>query len=210
MMEEVFFLNPNNKNSSDRKKVLIEIISLIDNTKGLLRIAMAYFTYPDIANALIKRTKNGRATNLLLNTSDILRPRNINESEIVISKYLMELIKLNNPLEIQSLGFQSKKDYSNMHHKFIVSDKTLIFGSLNWTQSALHKNYEVVVLSDSTMMISKFIKEFDSLWKQSQPFFSSKGKIRMIMCPICKSSDGVDFESFGPFCLFCNHHFKVV
>jgi phosphatidylserine/phosphatidylglycerophosphate/cardiolipin synthase-like enzyme len=209
-MEEVFFLNPNNRNTSDREKALIEIISMIDNTNELLRIAMAYFTYPDIANALIKRTKNGRETNLLLNTSDILRPRNINESEIVISKYLMELIKLNYPLEIKSLGFQSKIDYSNMHHKFIVSNKSLIFGSLNWTQSALNNNYEVVVLSDSTLMLTKFIKEFDSLWNQSQPLIYSAGKIRMIICPICKSSDGVDFESFGPFCLQCNHQFKVV
>ena len=209
-MINTIFLNPWDDGSFSREYALGEIIRMIDSTEEPLRIAIAYFTYPDIANALVKRTKNGKETQIILNTSDILRPISLTETEIVVSKNLIELLKLGSPLDIQSLGFQSKSDYSNMHHKFMVSANKVIFGSLNWTQSALHKNFEVVVISDIPQLINNFLSEFTSLWEQSQIFFTPNGKIRMIMCPICKSSEGVDFESFGPFCTFCQHKFRVV
>jgi len=210
-MEDVIFLNPLNKEPHNKDYALREIIRMIDITEGLLKIAIAYFTYSDIATALIKRTERGRKTCLLLNTSDILRPLSLTETEIVVSENLIKLLRLNSRwLEIRTLGFRTKTAYSNMHHKFMVSSNRLIFGSLNWTRSALDNNFEVIVVSDSLRLIDNFLSEFDLLWEHSQEFISSDGKIRRIMCPICKSSEGIDFESYGPFCTFCSHQFKVV
>ncbi len=209
-METPIFLNPLDEESTSRDYALGEITQMIDSTEVVLSIAIAYFTYPAITEALVRRTKHGRQTKLLLNTSDILRPLSSTETEIVISRNLMGLLKLNGPLDVQSLGFQSKRDYQNMHHKFMVSPSRLIFGSLNWTHSALHKNFEVVIVSDTPNLIDSFIREFDNLWAHSEIFFTPNGKVRMIMCPICKTTDCVDFESWGPFCIQCNHKFRVV
>jgi len=207
-MEKVIFLNPSN-NSKAKDLVLNEIINMIDTADGFLSIAIAYFTQTEIANALIRRTKNGRRSQLILNTSDLLRPINSDQTEIVISKNLIELLKLGDPLNIKSLGFRSKTTYSNMHHKFIVSDRKLIFGSLNWTQTALQNNYEVVILSENAYLIKEFNKEFDILWESSQRLYFQDSRIRSIICPICKYADGIDFESYGPFCTFCGHQFKI-
>ena len=207
-MEKIIFLNPSS-NSTEKDLVLNEIINMIDTTDEYLSIAIAYFTHTDIANALIRRTKNGRKSQLILNTSDLLRPINSDQTKIIISRNLIELLKLGDPLNIKSLGFRSKTTYSNMHHKFIVSDRKAIFGSLNWTQTALQNNYEVVIVSENAYIIKEFNKEFDFLWEISQRLYFQGTKIRSIICPICKYADGIDFESYGPFCTFCGHQFKI-
>jgi len=58
--------------------------------------------------------------------------------------------------------------------------------------------------------ILKLFSGFDLLWKYSLIFFTHNRKVRVIICPICKSSEGIDFESYNPFCTFYNHQFKVV
>ena len=207
---DIFFLNPLHPQSSVLSQhALDEIISIIVNTNGLLRIAVAYFTHPKIASALIKRTSDKKKTLFLLNSSDILRPINPDESEVVISKELMRVIRIGSPLEIQSLGVRSKYYYQNMHHKFVVAPNRVIFGSLNWTVAALNNNFESFMISDAPEIIKNFQQEFDELWAKSESLFLSNGRVRVIICPKCKSAEGVDFESWGPFCIYCGHKIKV-
>jgi phosphatidylserine/phosphatidylglycerophosphate/cardiolipin synthase-like enzyme len=203
---KVFFLNPTDKSSQTR--VLTEILSVINESSGTLRIAIAYFTHPEIAKALIQRIQLGREAKLIINASDILRPSQPNETEIVISKNLLEVLRQN--IVPRTLGNRSTSEYQNMHHKFMVSESKVIFGSLNWTTAALNNNFECVAVSSEPEAITLFTSEFEKIWKQAEELYVVSGKVRMIMCPICKSMDGVDFESWGPFCLYCGHKFKVV
>jgi phosphatidylserine/phosphatidylglycerophosphate/cardiolipin synthase-like enzyme len=203
---KVFFLNPADKSSQTR--VLTEILSVINESSATLRIAIAYFTHPEIAKALIKRIQLGRETKLIINASDILRPAQPNESEIAISKSLFDVLRQN--IVARTLGNRSSSEYQNMHHKFMVSENKVIFGSLNWTTAALNNNFECVAVSSKPEAINLFTYEFEKIWKQAEELYVVSGKVRMIMCPICKSMDGVDFESWGPFCINCGHKFKVV
>lgn len=97
-----------------------------------------------------------------------------------------------------------------MHHKFMVSDDVVIFGSVNWTTAALHGNYECLIKTSDIELIEKFIEEFDEIWNQAQELYTDKGQIRRIMCPVCEDSEGVDFESYGPICTYCGHKFNLV
>ena len=146
----------------------------------------------------------------MLNTSDLVRPLHAGESEIVVSRHLLRLLQQHHPLGTASLGARTGTSYQNMHHKFAVADDRVVFGSLNWTTAALENNFECLASTDDSDAIARFTLEFDRLWSAAQEFFFQDGRVRMIMCPDCKSSFGVDFESWGPFCLDCGHKFRVV
>ena len=97
-----------------------------------------------------------------------------------------------------------------MHHKFLVTNKVVLFGSVNWTYSALHNNHECLVASKSDWHIRQFWAEFEELWESAHEVYTGRGKLRSMMCPVCESPDGVDFESYGPLCTLCGHRFEVV
>jgi phosphatidylserine/phosphatidylglycerophosphate/cardiolipin synthase-like enzyme len=204
------FLRPGSYSTQD---AINEINEMINTTAEDLNIAIAYLTYQPLIKALIERTKLNMKTKLILNTSDLLRPINPLESEIVISKDLIELINISQKytnLEIKSLGVTTKKKYQNMHHKYVVSEERVIFGSLNWTNAAFNNNYECIYTCQDITVIDDFLSEFYYMWESAQNIHTAFGKIRGIICPKCESSDGVDFESYGPFCTFCGHKFIVM
>ncbi|MFF2018910.1 phospholipase D-like domain-containing protein [Paenibacillus sp. NPDC058177] len=205
---KTIFLRPGKANT----EALNEILSVIKTETEFISVAVAYFTHPDIATALIERTKENRRTRLLLNTSDIIRPAG-SDSEVIISKELLKVINFadyQSNLEIKSLGLRAKGKYQNMHHKFMVSRNKVIFGSVNWTSAALNSNYECLVASTDKKIIAEFLDEFNEIWRDAQELYTDKGQLRRIMCPKCEESDGVDFESFGPVCTYCGHKFKMI
>ena len=57
-----------------------------------------------------------------------------------------------------------------MHNKFMVIDSaTVQTGSFNYTNSAEHKNAEnVLVLRDNPEIASRYLKEWQRLWDESQ------------------------------------------
>ncbi|WP_416151137.1 phospholipase D-like domain-containing protein [Salipaludibacillus sp. HK11] len=205
---KTIFLRPGECNT---EATLSEIIKIIKHTDGLLRIAVAYFNHKTLIKELIERTELQKETRLILNTSDLLRPNNPRESALFVSKDLIDLINIsqeNHLLQIKSLGLNTRINYQNMHHKFVVSERQVIFGSLNWTYAALEKNFELIHICEDRDLAKEFQCEFDNLWETSQDIYTRYGKIRGIICPECISSDGVDFESYGPFCTICGHRFK--
>src|SRR5437879_4176428 len=109
---KAYFLRPgDNKNSINR----IEKLFLSART---LHISVAYFHSIRFAELIKARSEKKQMTYLLVNTSDILRPHDIADTEIVISQALMSLLNLSSDyLCIKSLGLRMKGKYQNMHHK---------------------------------------------------------------------------------------------
>jgi phosphatidylserine/phosphatidylglycerophosphate/cardiolipin synthase-like enzyme len=147
----------------------------------------------------------------LLNSADFLRPAGANETEIVIAQPVIDLLSAADQvlLEVRTLGQASGK-YQNMHHKFVVTDNGVAFGSVNWTKSALAHNYELFAMSRDAGLISQFRLEFDSLWGVANEMYMGRFGLRRIMCPVCREDSAVDFESYGPLCTRCSHRFRVV
>lgn len=64
------------------------------------------------------------------------------------------------------------KDLGFMHHKFaIVDNKLVMTGSFNWTRQASMGNYDNVIISNSSQLVTPFVKEFERLWTTlSEPY----------------------------------------
>jgi len=53
-----------------------------------------------------------------------------------------------------------------MHHKvFIIDEKTVIFGSYNFSQSAEERNDENVIIVYNEAIAQQFMQEFQRVWK---------------------------------------------
>lgn len=73
--------------------------------------------------------------------------------------------------ELKSKGIKIKlvKSLGIMHHKFCIIDKSVcVFGSFNWTNSANSRNIEDVNICDEKEFVTKYLKEFKSIWKLSK------------------------------------------
>jgi phosphatidylserine/phosphatidylglycerophosphate/cardiolipin synthase-like enzyme len=206
---DFLFLRPGNESAA---KALGLLRSLLADTDGEVRIAVAYFTHQLLVEEILKRKQRGYVTYMLLNGADFLRPAGSNETEVVMAQTVIDLLKAadDGVLEVRTLGQVSPK-YQNMHHKFAVTSDTVAFGSMNWTKSALANNYEFFATSKDPSVISQFRQEFDTLWHTAQEMYTDQwGRLRSIMCPKCREQSGVDFESYGPICTCCGHRFRVV
>lgn len=59
---------------------------------------------------------------------------------------------------------------AHMHNKFIIVDKEiLITGSFNWTQGAVHKNQENLIVLHEPDLCRQYIAQFEELWAKFRP-----------------------------------------
>jgi len=210
------FLKPNKKGDNDIAKVIIK--EFIEETQTDIFIAVAYFTDVDIADSIIKRTQNEYKTLMILNLADIIRPEN-NSEKFKVSKALFNIFQTfkNNwtdmgNLQIKTLGVNLSENskYTTFHHKFIVSENNLIFGSLNLTNNAFNNNYENIVSTEDKTLIEQFYNHFIDLWnsKDATELLLKNGEIRKLSCPKCGHDDYIDFESWGLQCYGENCGYK--
>ncbi|WP_290568097.1 phospholipase D-like domain-containing protein [Leeuwenhoekiella sp. UBA6783] len=202
------FLRPSNN-----EEFVNELIEFFKD-EGQLLIAVAYFNSDLFAELIIERFEKKQQTLLILNTSDLIRPQNPGDSEIAISKALMKVITADTRqtyINIKTLGIRKKGKYQNMHHKFFINSKKLIFGSFNLTNAAINKNYESVISTRNINLRKDFRSEFGKLWNDGIELYSGSryNALRTLMCPICEINDYIDFESFGPICTVCGHKFII-
>ena len=71
--------------------------------------------------------------------------------------------------ELSKCGIPVRTDNNlraHMHNKFcLIDDKFLITGSFNWTTQAVKYNQENIIITDSNDLVSKYVHEFERLWK---------------------------------------------
>jgi len=209
---ESYFLRPGNKEQA--QKALNAVTGMIKNSKNI-RLCVAYFTNDEIADSLIARLDAKRPTQVILNLADILRPETAESSEIKVSDALVKIFESLNGRSYQDQQFlqfkilgRDVKDTSHMHHKFIIGDGTVGFGSLNFTYYAFNYNYENFCFLKDPPVVRAYLQEFDELWNAAEEMVTKGNKIRSITCPNCKKAEGVDIESWGAACLYCGHKFK--
>jgi phosphatidylserine/phosphatidylglycerophosphate/cardiolipin synthase-like enzyme len=128
--EDVYFLP---EQSSEAKA---EILSLINNSKKNIDIAMFNLKYRVFAKALEKAANRG--------------------VEVKIYYYKKKL-KL-------SKKIKAIKVFTKLHTKIAIFDKKkVVFGSLNWTKDSFKKNYEVMYITDKKNIVKEFNNFFNSI-----------------------------------------------
>jgi phosphatidylserine/phosphatidylglycerophosphate/cardiolipin synthase-like enzyme len=206
----IYFLRPGAETNSE---VLDHIeFNLLDNVREL-KIAVAYFNEPRLTRAIARRHKLKYPTRLILNSSDILRADLAGSAARVAPGNILNLLELNRDPEniwIRALGRNNNGKYENMHHKFVVSDSWVYFGSLNWTYSALNNNFEAMCVSKDKDLVENFNLEFEHIWEIAEEIcVDENNRITKLRCSNCGSSGWIDMTSAGFYCGTCGSSFDL-
>ena len=127
-----------------------ELIKRINQSTDNLKIAVTWFTNHDLFDAVIKKLANPEYKVTLI----VLNDRINNKQEGVNFQRLIE-----------SNGSFYYSSVENMvHHKFcIIDDKIVITGSYNWTYYAENRNWENIVILESSEVVKAYIEEFEKV-----------------------------------------------
>jgi len=134
------------------------LLSNIKNTNGHLRIAVAWFTNPNIYELLIKLLEKGKKIEIILCDDSI----NFTNEKVDFQKLI------NKGAEIRISRYPKL-----MHNKFCVIDRKLIIsGSYNYTINAEKNNFENVIISTDISLINQFLNHFEELITQTELLIS--------------------------------------
>ncbi len=155
-----FFLLP-----EQNEQALKTILKSFDQSKKTIKIAIYNFTHKKIAKKLKNVAKKGINIEIILDE---------HSSETKKDKSMIGyLAKYKNITMYQLKGklSKSKKYYGKMHMKVaIIDNKTVIFGSANWSYSAFSNNYELLYITKDYAIAKKMSKYFDRLKKRAKVY----------------------------------------
>lgn len=135
------------------------IIEEIRAAKFIIWLAVAWFTDPDLANELHRKSRQGINIQIIINDDEI-------------NSYLGK--KFDDYFENYKLS-SDLKSKGIMHHKFCVIDmKKVIHGSYNWTNKAQYNN-ETISIVEGREIAEKFAAEFIQIKEQ---IIKSKKRIK--------------------------------
>ncbi len=155
--KEKFFLLP-----KEKKAALESIFKRIDLAKSTIHISIYNFTHKKIAKKLKNAAKRGVKIEIIFDEKSV-RKKQGKSMLYYLAKYKnITVYKLKGKLA------NSKKYHGIMHMKMAVIDnKTVIFGSANWTYSAFSNNYELLYVNQNYAIAKKFEKYFGILKKKA-------------------------------------------
>ena len=154
---EQFYLLPKEKDAA-----LENIIKKIDQAKLSIHISIYNFTHKKIAKSIKKAAKRGVKVDIIFDEKSVKKKQG--------KTMLYYLAKYKNITVYTLKGKLSKKKkyHGIMHMKMAVIDnKTVIFGSANWTYSAFSNNYELLYITKNYTIAKKFEKYFEKLRKSA-------------------------------------------
>jgi len=156
--KEKFFVLPKEKDSA-----LEALYKKIDTAHNAIHISIYNFTHKKIAKKLKNAAKRGVKIEIIFDEKSI-RKRDGKSMLYYLAKYKnISIYKLKGKLA------KSKKYHGIMHMKMAVIDnKTVIFGSANWTYSAFSNNYELLYITQNYAIAKKFEKYFNALKKKAK------------------------------------------
>ncbi|XP_024872965.1 mitochondrial cardiolipin hydrolase [Temnothorax curvispinosus] len=127
---------------------LRRIVDYLDSATDTLDICVYFFTFSDLAEAVIRAKKRNVVIRMILDES--MATNDTSKLKIFYK---------------EGIQLRSKQLDTLMHHKFVIIDnKILISGSINWTKSAFFGNFENVLVTNESAIVKPFINEFESIW----------------------------------------------
>jgi len=133
---------------SIEKKLLQKVAS----ANKRIYVAVAWFTNQSLFDALINVLKKGVVVKVIV-LDDLL-----NRNEFGLDFGLLS--------SCGAIVRMSKSNEGTMHNKFCIIDDQVITGSYNWTYRA-NKNNENIIVVDEQVVLSKYVQEFESIYRKS-------------------------------------------
>ncbi len=148
-----------------KEAALDAMLREIDLAKHSIKITIYNFTHKKIANKLKHAAKRGVKIEIIFDEKSSHEQRR--------HSMLYYLAKYRNITVYRLKGRISQKGdyYGKMHIKAaIIDNKTVIFGSANWSYSAFGLNYEILYITRDYALAKKMNRYFETLKKQSRLF----------------------------------------
>lgn len=136
------------------------IIRNIANAEHSILVAVAWFTNPNIMQALIKKSEEGLAIAIIVDAGGV----NDTKNRDFIAKYP----DLKFPIYFAT---NINWEYKNfMHHKFCIIDNQIVLhGTFNWTVKAQYNDEDVTEDKNETT-VTTFVERFKELRKKYNCF----------------------------------------
>lgn len=130
------------------------IINQINTAISFLQICVFTISDDAITKAILASHRRGTEIKILTD----------NDKSMDVGSDIEQLAK-------QGIAVKMDRTANHMHHKFMVVDgKAVITGSYNWTRSAAMYNHENILLTNDGGVVKSFLKQFDQLWKEMEPY----------------------------------------
>jgi hypothetical protein len=132
------------------KNIHTAIIGEIAKAEQSIKINVPWFTSIELFQAILDASQNGVEVRLVIEDDEINRNTSINHAD---------LVSKNGHL------YWHKKSIGVNHEKYcLIDNKTLIFGSFNWTYNAIKNNLESVIIIEQEIDGGNTIEDFNILF----------------------------------------------
>ncbi|XP_018405489.1 PREDICTED: mitochondrial cardiolipin hydrolase [Cyphomyrmex costatus] len=129
-------------------RYLRRIIHYLDFATYTLDVCIYFFTFPELAEAIIKAKNRNVIVRIIMEES-----MGRNDNSQLMNFYKEGIKPISKQLDVL------------MHHKFVIIDNNiLITGSINWTKSAFFGNFENVIVTNESAIVKPFINEFERIF----------------------------------------------
>lgn len=136
------------------------LVKELRNAKNDVQIAIYSFTNREISKAIRDSAKKGVQYKIIFDYKS-----NINYHHSAIG-YLAKLKNVET-CTLKGKTSSNGKYYGIMHNKLaIIDNKTIIFGSANWSKSAFEINYEMLIISHNKDYINQTKKYFNRMFSE--------------------------------------------
>jgi phosphatidylserine/phosphatidylglycerophosphate/cardiolipin synthase-like enzyme len=130
------------------------LLELIDGAQLSIAVMMNSFTSDDLANALIRRAKEGVQVRIVLDDAQAKSDQG--------SEYP--------PLKQAGMNVHLDGSSTNMHHKVMVIDgEVVVTGSYNFSANAALRNDENTLVIHNPEIASRYLAEFERLYQAGVP-----------------------------------------
>ena len=134
------------------EKIHKQIEIRLQEANSTIRLAVAWFTDPNLFNLICKKAAEGIEVELIIANHEINQESQINFSELK-----------RNGGNLYWIGTGYKYE-ALMHNKFcIIDNRVLITGSYNWTKKAKSNHESITVIEEDDNLILDFNQEFDKI-----------------------------------------------
>ncbi len=132
-------------------EVVSQLVPLVEGATDSIRFMAFSFTHDDLGQAVRKKAKGG---------VDVKGIFEVRGSETEYSELTA--------LYCDDVAVRQDGNKGTFHHKvFVIDDKTVVTGSLNFSDNADNSNDENVVIINNSDIAAQYLQEFDRRWAEA-------------------------------------------
>jgi len=151
---------------SDGNKAEKSLIYDIAHAKKSISVAMFMVTNKKLTSALKERAKKGKID------IKLIADKSYDAQHQKISK-VKKLVSVKNISILSTSGLPKKKKskFGILHSKLVIIDDEIVYiGSTNWTKSAFHNNYEILIRIKDSTTTRLYQYYFDEMLQKAIPY----------------------------------------